>query len=92
MHPKLLEAFTTTLFKVLDITKNGSFKKEDLYLFLRHAEESCDLKDIGELNEHRVDTLLKEIGVHDLKKINQNELVKFMALYPSAMIMLFKEN
>jgi hypothetical protein len=78
MHPQLLDQVSSQAFKVLDIAKAGFFKRDDLLVFLTILCEQCDF---GNFKDEEIDEILKQQGAHDLKKINQTSLQRFLKAY-----------
>ena len=69
----MLETIITSLFRVLDISKTGAFKRVDLNLFITFLLESCDFKGVGhQIDEQEQDKIMRECnpGI-DLNKINE---------------------
>ena len=71
MNPALLDTISNQLFKVLDITKTGFFKRADLVIFINIMVIELEIQNIGTLKEDQIDEMLKSTGIHDLNKINQ---------------------
>ena len=74
MYPEMLEQTANKLFNVLDVTKCGVFKRDDLILFVKFMVEEVGLTGIGTLRDDEIDDMLRKQGIHDLKKINKDEL------------------
>jgi hypothetical protein len=70
----MLEVVSNQLFKVLDITKTGLFKKSDLQMFLGFLITELELQGIGQMSDENIDAILKSVGVHDMNKMNQKHL------------------
>ena len=81
MHPELLETATAKLFNVLDVTKNEIFKRDDLILFISFLVNELELTGVGTLRDEQIDEMLKNQGVHDLKRIKKDDLTVFMKNY-----------